>query len=155
MCFRFFLRNHFSCISFEVIPLPFFRKNIFKNTHNIVERFCFFPFWRFGKQTRQFALKRSLLFGEALREINRRVLTMNGMNPDPGDVVWSDILPTNVQEEINVLTSDLGNGLVSKQTASERRGYDWKSEQERMQEEAAAGDNVGAAVLRLFNQGGQ
>lgn len=96
-----------------------------------------------------------LLFGEALREINRRVLTMNGMNPDPGDVVWSDILPTNVQEEINVLTSDLGNGLVSKQTASKRRGYDWESEQERMQEEAAAGDNVGAAVLRLFNQGGQ
>ena len=63
--------------------------------------------------------------------------------------------PDNVQEEINVLTSDLGNGLVSKQTASKRRGYDWESEQERMQEEAAAGDNVGAAVLRLFNQGGQ
>lgn len=96
-----------------------------------------------------------LLFGEALLELNRRLLVMAGMTPDPGEIVWPDILPTNEQEQVLYITSDLANGLVSKQTASKRRGYNYEDEQERMEGEAVAGDNVGAALLRAFSGGQQ
>jgi len=44
---------------------------------------------------------------------------------------------------------------VSKQTAARLRGYDWESEEERLNDEKVAGDNVGAALLRAFGQGQQ
>lgn len=96
------------------------------------------------------------LYGEALLEVNRRLLVLAGAvgdAADPGAIVWPDPLPVNDQEQTTALTSDLGNGLVSKQTAAGKRGYDWESEQERMGAEQVAGDNVGAAVLRAFGQG--
>jgi hypothetical protein len=33
------------------------------------------------------------------------------------------------------------------------RGYTWEDEEERMAGEKAAGDNLGAALLRTFGQG--
>jgi len=51
------------------------------------------------------------------------------------------------------LKTDLEMGLASKQTASHMRGYDWEEEEERLADEAQAGDNVGAALLRAFGQG--
>ncbi len=49
--------------------------------------------------------------------------------------------------------TDLELGLVSKQTASGKRGYTWEDEEERMSEEKVANDNIGAALLRAFGQG--
>ncbi len=99
-------------------------------------------------------VKRELL-GEALEEINRRLLIIGGFaNTDPGEVVWEDPLPVNDQEQVTALQAELNMGVVSKQTVSESRGHDWQTEQERMDAEKAAGDNIGAALLNAFNRGG-
>jgi len=94
------------------------------------------------------------LYSEALIEINHRLLELANMaNTDGGDVIWPDVLPANEVEQITALKTDLEMGLASKQTASHMRGYDWEEEEERLADEAQAGDNVGAALLRAFGQG--
>lgn len=94
------------------------------------------------------------LYSEALIEINHRLLELASMaNTDGGDVVWPDVLPVNQLEQVTALKTDLEMGLASKQTASHMRGYDWEEEEERLADEAQAGDNVSAALLRAFGQG--
>ena len=98
------------------------------------------------------------LYGAALLEINRRLLILNGMNGDPGEIVWDDVLPTNEIEQVNAIRADIEIGLLSKQTAAGLRGYDWEAEQERMTGETEAANanenNIGALLLRNF-MGGQ
>jgi hypothetical protein len=98
------------------------------------------------------------LFGDALLELVRRLLVLGGHEPDPGEIVWPDPLPVNEDEQARVLETDMRNGLVSKQTASERRGYDWTVEEERMTAERQAAQeqqqSLGAFLLRDFNGGG-
>jgi hypothetical protein len=93
------------------------------------------------------------LFGDMLEELARRLQILNGMQAIPTTVVWPDFLPVNEVEEQQALSGDLANGLVSKETASRQRGYNWDEESERLQEEQAAGDNIGAAILRAFDRG--
>lgn len=94
------------------------------------------------------------LYGEAIVEINHRLLELAGApDTDGGEVVWEDVMPANETEVAQAIRTDLELGLVSKQTASGLRGYTWANEEERMAGEKAAGDNVGAAILRAFNQG--
>ncbi len=94
------------------------------------------------------------LYGAALLEINRRLLILNGMEGDPGEIVWDDALPTNEVEQINAIRADIEMGLASKQTAAGLRGYDWEKEQERMtgekEAENATNSNVGAGLLQNF-----
>ena len=75
---------------------------------------------------------KQVLFGDMLTELNRRLLTLAGMEADPGEVVWPDPLPSNESELVAGYTFDLNNDLASKQTISEKRGYIWEDEQERM-----------------------
>jgi hypothetical protein len=95
-----------------------------------------------------------LLYGDALLEIVRRLLVLNGMDDDPGEIVWNDPLPENEGEHAEALRLDVQSGFVSVPTASERRGYIWETEQERMSqyknEQEANSDNIGAALLRNF-----
>lgn len=92
--------------------------------------------------------------GEALIELNRRMLILSGKaNADGGEVVWPELLTVNEVEQQQALQADLGMGIVSKETIAKLRGYNWQDEQERMQGEQAAGDNVGAAILRAFSSG--
>lgn len=96
------------------------------------------------------------LYGDGLLTINHRLLRLanfKGEEADPGSVVWPDPLPSDDLAVTQALTSDIGNGLVSKQTASGLRDYDWESEQERMAAEQVAGGDVGAQILRAFGQG--
>lgn len=99
---------------------------------------------------------KQLLYGDALTEINRRLLILNGAGDDAdgGAVIWPETLPVNEIEQTQALTADANLGLVSRQTAAGERGYDWDTEQERLAGEQASGDNVGAAILRAFSQGG-
>ena len=94
------------------------------------------------------------LYGAALLEINRRLLILNGMEGDPGEIVWGDMLPTNETEQINAIKADIEIGLLSKETAAGMRGYDFEKEQERMagEKEAdnATNSNVGAGLLQNF-----
>jgi hypothetical protein len=95
------------------------------------------------------------LFGEALTEINHRLLVLAEITPDDGGVcVFEDPLPSNEMELTQALQFDLTNGLVSKETAAIERGYDWEQERERIEGERASEDNIGSALLRAFDRGG-
>jgi hypothetical protein len=95
------------------------------------------------------------LYGDSLLELNRRLLALNGIEPEEGHIEWPEPLPENVTEEIAGLTFDLQNGLVSKETVSGLRGYEAVSEQEKINIEKSQGDNIGAALLANFARGGQ
>jgi len=98
------------------------------------------------------ATKRELM-GDALEETNRRLQVLAGMEPVPCVTVWPDFLPENELE--NAQQDQILNGLQvkSRQTIAEERGLNWESEQARLANEQAQGDNVGAAILRAFEQG--
>ena len=100
------------------------------------------------------------LYGDALSELCRRMLMLAGA-VDVGDVTvtWGADLPADEVEDAKLILADLAAGLVSKETASEARGYTWKSsndgteigEQDRIANESAAtGDQANAALARLF-----
>ena len=100
------------------------------------------------------------LYGEALTDINHRLLVLANFaeaDQDPGVVVWPDPIPTNEVEQVQALTFDLNMGLLSKQSAAGIRGYEWETEQERIDGEREAqqaqGDNIGAILLRNFERG--
>ena len=96
------------------------------------------------------------LYGDALLELNRRLLVIGGKEADDeGHIEWPDPLPVNEQEEITGLTFDIQNGLASKETIAEERGYIWLNESEKIEAEKSQGDNIGAALLANFTRGGQ
>jgi hypothetical protein len=93
------------------------------------------------------ATKREL-YGDALTEMARRLLVIGAFaNPDPGTLIWPEALPENETDVIQGLGFDLANGLTSKQTASQKRGYDWKQEQARISEEQTNQSNSLALAL--------
>jgi hypothetical protein len=94
------------------------------------------------------------LYGWGLKEINRRVMILANMEPLDCDVVWKNPLPENIVEAMQVDQGQLGMGIVSKQTVSERAGYDYEKEQARIAEEGkASGPDLGTALLNAFNKG--
>lgn len=96
--------------------------------------------------------KRELL-GDALEELNRRLQLMAGMQPLACEVIWPEFMPTNLVEEAQYWQSLQALGVISKQTLAEKLGLDFEQEQERMQGEQQASDNIGAFLLRGFNRG--
>lgn len=95
-------------------------------------------------------LKRGL-YEAGLVALSQRGLDMLGWGNDQTVTVdWGDPLPFNTLEEINEIEKEIGLGLLSKQTATEIRGRDWKTEQKRKEEESAADDNIGSRLLRAF-----
>lgn len=98
-------------------------------------------------------LKRGL-YEAGLIALSQRGLDMLGWGNDQTVTVdWGDPLPFNTLEEINEIEKEIGLGLLSKQTATEIRGRDWKTEQKRKEEESAADDNIGSRLLRAFENG--
>lgn len=97
------------------------------------------------------------LYGEALLEMNRRLLELGGFEPDAGEIVWNDPLPTNEQEQMLSDQFELEAGLVSRQTVRETRGYDNDTELERIAadqtEENRNNTNIGSLLLGNFTQG--
>jgi hypothetical protein len=96
------------------------------------------------------------LYGDALVEINYRMLVMigySGAQADGGKVVWPDVLPVNAIEQLAAAKAKLEMGIVSKETASTELGYEYEDERERMSADQAEQGNVGAALLRAFNGG--
>jgi hypothetical protein len=95
------------------------------------------------------------LYGDALLELNRRLLVIAGLNPDPGEIVWKDALPENGIEVSQELKTDMEIGILSIQTASIMKGYDYEQEQERINEQNTNEGTVGDEILKLFERGGQ
>jgi hypothetical protein len=92
----------------------------------------------------------------AMNDLNSRLLQIGNVRPsDGGYVEWPDILPVNKTEQVNADKFELDYKLASKQTVSERRGYDYQAQEKLINAEQASGDNVGAAILRAFNNGQQ
>ena len=95
------------------------------------------------------------LYGDALLELNRRLLYLGGMAVEEGHIEWPDPLPSNEVEETQSLKFELENDLVSHETASDKRGYDYENESAKIDGEKARGDNIGAAILANFVRGGE
>jgi hypothetical protein len=94
------------------------------------------------------------LLGEALIELNHRLLTLDGIqHNDGGEIIWPDPLPSDELAETSALAQDINLGLVSKRTASLERGYDYDKEQEQMKEEKSGEENLGSMLLNAFNKG--
>lgn len=94
------------------------------------------------------------LYGKEIIELNRRLLEMEGMGDNHVCTLhWQSPLPINEAEMADSYKFDLEAGLASKETVSTERGYDWETEQERMQAEQAADGNVGEMLLRAFERG--
>ena len=98
------------------------------------------------------------LYGDALLEINRRLLVLAGYDgpaSDPGLIVWGDALPSNPAEQVTQDTFLLNNKLVSKATVAAKYGIDYDAEKELIDaEDASSTGNVGAFLLQNFNKGG-
>jgi hypothetical protein len=95
------------------------------------------------------------LYGDGLCEINRRLLTLADLESDPGNVVWQDVLPVNGTDQAQEIKADLDSGLVSPETASSKRGYDWAQEKPRIEEAKQGEENLGNVLLRAFQRGQQ
>jgi len=100
------------------------------------------------------------LYGDAICELNRRMLVLAGMEgeeSDPGIIEWGDALPTNPAEQIAEDTFLLANGLVSKQTIAKKYDIDYEAEKELLAQEASDKNALGGNLLRDFlankNQG--
>lgn len=104
------------------------------------------------------------LYADAFKELNRRLLVIGGWEGEesrPGDVVWGEAMPINAMEEIQTDQLALDLGIVDKETVAKRYqsryGVDWETIQKNLQNESnranADNNNIGAMILRNFNQG--
>lgn len=69
---------------------------------------------------------RRALYGDGLIELNRRMLILNEMD-GANDLTWGSDMPADEKEDAALILADLAAGIVSQETASEERGYTWKS----------------------------
>jgi hypothetical protein len=101
---------------------------------------------------------RRALYGDALQEINRRMLILNDMDGN-NEIVWGADLPSDEADDAKLIREDLAAGLVSKETASQMRGYTWNTsadgveigEEDRIAEEQAnTGQTQNTALANFF-----
>lgn len=96
------------------------------------------------------------MYGDALLEINRRLLVLKGFEgeaADPGLIEWGDELPTNPTEQIAEDTFLLQQGLASKETVASHYDIDYEAEKIAIAEEKRASDALGGNMLRDFLAG--
>jgi hypothetical protein len=101
---------------------------------------------------------RRLLYGDMLQELNRRLLVMKGLD-GANEVQWGPDLPSDEQTDARLILDDLTAGIVSLETASTKRGYQWKTspdgleigEQDKIAgERANQGNAENEALLNFF-----
>ncbi len=94
------------------------------------------------------------LYGDGIQDLVSRLLQLKKMDPDPGNIVWPDMLPVNETEVMATLRQEMELGLVSKQTAAKERGRDLETEQALIDEEKnKAGGNEEEILARLIARG--
>jgi hypothetical protein len=98
------------------------------------------------------------IYGNGLAEILERSGEIIGVDLSEPTIAWADPLPFNDLEQVQRQNIEITLGTLSKQTASQERGRDWETEQQRIQEEKTADSSGLGAVLanamRDFNGGG-
>jgi hypothetical protein len=103
-------------------------------------------------QSNMIATKRELM-GDALEEINRRLLELGGFADVETEVIWPNTVPQNEGEIATYYETLQRLGVVDKQTIAEELGLNWDVIQERLQGEQQQTDNLGAFLLKNFTQG--
>jgi hypothetical protein len=95
-----------------------------------------------------------LLYAEGLEAVTQRCLMLMGMAaPEHIEVVWPDVLPQDEQAISAAVIGEMGAGLLSKQAARDRLGYDHEAIEAQLQEESAGQDTIGARLLSAFEKG--
>lgn len=105
------------------------------------------------------------LYGDALMELNRRLLVLagwQGLDSDPGSIVWGEPLPVNIVEEMTADKLALEMGIVDRETVGKRYtpryGVEWGQIEENLNNQATRDNennaNIGDLILRQFEQGG-
>jgi hypothetical protein len=97
------------------------------------------------------------LYGEALLEIVRRLLELGGFPPDPGKVVWPEVMPIDQVEQVTSDTFELDHNIAARETIQKARGYDPETEDERIEADTIKQNennaNIGSQLLKNFSQG--
>lgn len=98
---------------------------------------------------------RRLLYGEALTELNRRLLALGGFeDTTPPEIEWGEELPSDEQVNSQLILNDLAAQIISRKTAAELRGYEWEDdegEKMRIENEKNSGDaGVNNALANFF-----
>lgn len=91
-----------------------------------------------------------LTYGPMLSDLAGRILELGGLSDLLPMPEWTPVVPRSAKSEATALEADLRMGLVSKATASNKRGYDWKVEEAKMREER---DANASALGDAFNSG--
>ena len=89
-----------------------------------------------------------LTYGYVISEIARRLLDLQGMADWTVTIAWPDSSPSDPKADAEADEAELRMGIVSKQTISEKRGYDWTVEQGRIAEEREASAEAMASAFR-------
>lgn len=74
-------------------------------------------------------------YGRLLQQAARRLLILGGKGDRVPDILHQDPLPTDDTERTNVANAERSMGIVSRQTVSQKFGYDWTNELTKMEEE--------------------
>lgn len=77
-----------------------------------------------------------LMYGALLRKAAECVLDLRGLPGWRVTLGWPQLLPSDDKAASEATEADLRMGIVSLETAAEKRGYDWSVERERIAEEA-------------------
>ncbi len=96
------------------------------------------------------------LYGDALTEINHRLLVMSGFSgkdANGGVVIWPEPLPVSETDQALALKTDKELGIASLETIAAKRGYDWAKEQARIANDKQGETNIGAELLKAFTRG--
>jgi hypothetical protein len=104
------------------------------------------------------------LYGDAILELNRRLLVLNGMDGEasrPGTIQWGDALPINVMEEMTADKMAIELGVIDKETVAgryfSRYGKTWedieKAVEEQQQKANQQNGDIGSMILKNFSQG--
>ena len=76
------------------------------------------------------------LYGDMLCELSSRLLEMSGRGEGLDvSIAWPNPLPSDPQAERLALQTDTQMGVASKATVAEKLGYNWKLEDDRIQQE--------------------
>jgi hypothetical protein len=95
-----------------------------------------------------------LLYGEAYELIAKRGLVMAGLAaPDKVKTNWPDVLPEDSLAVSTALLKEVEAGLIDKETYRQLRGYDNDVIEQRLSEEQAGQQNLGALLLSNFSKG--
>ena len=95
-----------------------------------------------------------LTYGKMLRDLNGHILEMAGQAAAKTVIVWPNPLPEDPKETTAELQVEVAMGVVSRQTASEELGRDWKTEQARMRQESKEQATLGQYLMDQFDRGG-